>query len=185
VYGVINKSLREMMLGQYGEAAWERVLKRSGVSSDSFLTMCSYDDSVTYQLAHAAAEELNINLSDALKAFGVHWVEHTLATNYETLARAAGGDMLEFLANLNGLHDRISSTFIDYQPPEFEVANHGEDLVSVLYISTREGLTPFVEGLLIGLSRRFNQDIDIVSIEPLPVELGEKTLFTCRLGSPR
>jgi len=182
VYGVINKSLRDMMLNQYGEQAWERVFKRSGVPDDSFLAMRSYDDAITYQLAHAAADELNIDVQSALKSFGVHWVEHTLPSSYETLARAAGGDMLQFLGNLNALHDRISSTFIDYLPPEFEVKHLPDGRVEVIYISTRVGLTPFVEGLLIGLGDRFEQRVDIHEINPLPVSEGEKTAFIITLS---
>ena len=54
--------------------------------------------------------------ADALRAFGVHWVENTVAKQYETLMRAAGSDMLGFLAT--DTHDRISSTFwIIARPP--------------------------------------------------------------------
>ena len=45
----------------------------------------------------------------------VHWVENTVAKQCETLMHLAGSDM--FLGNLNNLHDRISSTFLDYRPP--------------------------------------------------------------------
>ena len=37
---------------------WEEVLKTSGVPEDSFLTMRTYDDAITYQLAGAASEVL-------------------------------------------------------------------------------------------------------------------------------
>ena len=126
MYGVINKSLRDMVIEQFGEAKWSEVLQRSGVPDDSFLAMQSYDDDVTYKLAQACADEMQIDLGDALRAFGVHWVENTVAKQYETLMRAAGSDMLGFLGNLNNLHDRISSTFLNYRPPAFEIRCLGE-----------------------------------------------------------
>lgn len=181
MYGVINKSLREMVLGQFGEAAWQRVLTRSGVGEDSFLSMQSYDDAITYQLAQACAEELGIDLADALKAFGVHWIEHTLAKDYNSLANTCGDDLVTFLSNLNALHDRISSTFLDYQPPGFSVERMPDGHVHIVYTSTRVGLTPFVEGLLEGLAGRFNQPMEIVEQQPLAVEEGEQTAFTLRM----
>ena len=65
MYGVINKSLKEMVIEQFGMERWESVLSRSGVPADSFLSMRSYDDERTYALAHACADELQIPLPDA------------------------------------------------------------------------------------------------------------------------
>lgn len=182
MYGVINKSLRDMVVEQFGEAKWSEVLQRSGVPDDSFLAMQSYDDDITYSLAQACADEMEIDLSDALRAFGVHWVENTVAKQYETLMRAAGSDMLSFLGNLNNLHDRISSTFLNYRPPSFEIKKDGGEQVEILYLSERVGLTPFVEGLLHGLAARFNQEMAIIEIVPQPVARGEQTLFKLSMG---
>ena len=182
MYGVINKSLRDMVIEQFGEAKWSEVLQRSGVPDDSFLAMQSYDDDVTYKLAQACADEMQIDLGDALRAFGVHWVENTVAKQYETLMRAAGSDMLGFLGNLNNLHDRISSTFLNYRPPAFEIQDGDGEDVKILYLSERVGLTPFVEGLLRGLADRFNQQMEIIDIAPQKVAKGEQTLFTVRMA---
>lgn len=182
MYGVINKSLRDMMVEQYGDLAWGNVLQRSGCPHDSFLAMRSYDDSVTYHLAQAAAEELGIELDDALRAFGVHWIEHTIHKHYDTLARAAGSNLIQFLSNLNALHDRISSTFLDYQPPEFDIRTRDDGVVELTYVSQRVGLTPFVEGLITGLGKRFGETVVIHNIESIAVSSGEKSLFTLTIG---
>lgn len=181
MYGVINRSLREMVVGQFGQQRWESVLKRSGVPDDSFLSMRSYDDSITYSLAQACSEELELDLTDALRAFGVHWIEHTLSSQYDSLARSAGSSLIEFLKNLNALHDRISSTFLDYQPPEFHLTTLEDGRFELLYVSLREGLTPFVEGLIHGLAARFDEPVIIETIETLPVASGEKTRFFIKL----
>jgi len=182
MYGVINKSLRDMVVEQFGDSKWQEVLLRSGVPDDSFLAMQSYDDDITYSLAQACADEMAIDLSDALRAFGVHWVENTVARQYESLLRAAGSDMLGFLSNLNNLHDRISSTFLNYRPPNFKVEERNENNVDIFYVSERVGLTPFVEGLLHGMAQRFNQSMEILEIEPQAVDAGERTLFKVRMG---
>jgi len=177
MYGVVNKSLKEMMVNQFGDERWQKVLKQSGVAADSFLSMRAYDDDVTYKLAQAAADELQIDLNDALRAFGVHWVEHTAAKEYNALMRATGGDMLSFLENLNSLHDRISSTFLNYRPPSFIVDRDSASGVSIQYTSERVGLTPFVEGLLNGLASWFGESMTILDIKPEAVDAGEKSTF--------
>ena len=58
MYGLINNALKSMIVEQFGEEQWQQVLSASGVPEDSFLTMRSYDDQVTYALAGAASDTL-------------------------------------------------------------------------------------------------------------------------------
>ena len=182
MYGVINKSLKEMVIEQFGTERWSSILERSGVPADSFLSMRSYDDQRTYALAQACADELGISLADALRAFGVHWIEHTVARDYSALMSAAGNSLVEFLKNLNALHDKISSTFLDYRPPTFEITSKPGGEVDVLYTSERTGLTPFVEGLMIALGKRFNEPLEVLNIEAIKVDSGEQSRFSLRFG---
>jgi len=177
VYGVINKSLRDMVIEGYGEAMWEQVLAKAGVPGDSFLAMRSYDDEITFRLAVASSDALGIDVDTALYAFGQHWVGHTLVRDYDALVRSTGSSMLEFLENLNELHDRISTTFLDYQPPEFRVSDLENGRMEVQYISHREGLNSFVSGLLVALSDRFNEPMSIEAVEDLSPESGTHTKF--------
>ena len=178
MYGVINKSLREMVTEGHGEAIWAQVLAKAGVPSDSFLAMRSYDDEITFRLAVASSDVLGVDVDTALHAFGKHWVNHTLARDYDALVRSTGSTMLEFLENLNELHDRISTTFLEYQPPEFRVSELEKNRMEVEYISHREGLNSFVAGLLIALSERFNEPMSISAIEDLSVDAGTHTKFS-------
>ena len=177
MYGVINKSLRDMVIEGYGEAIWEQVLAKAGVPGDSFLAMRSYDDEITFRLAVASSDALGIDVDTALYAFGQHWVGHTLVRDYDALVRSTGSSMLEFLENLNELHDRISTTFLDYQPPEFRVSDLENGRMEVQYISHREGLNSFVSGLLVALSERFNEPMSIEAVENLSPESGTHTKF--------
>lgn len=176
MYGLINNSLKGMILDRFGEEQWQQVLAASGVPEDSFLTMRSYDDSITYSLAGAASEVLGAPVEDCLEMFGEYWVLETATKSYNMLLNAAGGDMIEFLGNMNALHDRITSTFLDYVPPEFFVEQqNGNHLIH--YVSQREGLTPFVVGLLKGLAQRFECELTILSQTQRQVDKGEHTVF--------
>ncbi len=182
MYGLINKALRDMVTEHHGPCIWGRILAESGVPPDSFLTMRSYDDDVTYDLAGATAQVMDAPVADCLKLFGQYWMTDTAPRHYGMLLDASGDTALEFLGNLNALHDRITTTFIDYRPPTFDVEPQDDGTALVDYISTREGLTPFVEGLLDGIALRFGTTIEVLSITPVPVDSGEHTRFHLRIG---
>ncbi len=181
MYGLINNSLKDMILQQFGEEKWRQVLAVSGVPEDSFLSMRRYDDSITYDLAGAASEVLGAPVAACLEMFGEHWVLETANKSYGMLLDSAGQDMLGFLQNLNALHDRITSTFLDYVPPEFQVEQKGEHHL-VHYRSKRQGLTPFVVGLLKGLAVRFNSRMTILSQTEVEVEQGAHTIFEVEIS---
>jgi hypothetical protein len=176
VYGLINNALKGMIIKEFGEEQWQQVLSRSGVSEDSFLSMRSYDDSVTYALAGSASEVVGAPVDTCLEMFGQYWVEEVAGKSYGMLMNAAGQDMVAFLGNMNALHDRITSTFINYVPPEFYVEQKG-DRYLIHYISRREGLTAFVVGLLKGLASRFGNGIIFHSQVSMEVELGAHIVF--------
>jgi len=182
MYGLINNSLKSMIIEQFGEEQWQQVLSASGVPDDSFLTMRSYDDKITYALAGAASEVLGAPVDACLEMFGQYWVLETASKSYGMLLDAAGQDMLEFLGNMNALHDRITSTFLSYVPPEFFVESK-DDHYLIHYVSKREGLTPFVVGLLKGLATRFDCELTILSQTEMPVDSGAHTVFAIEISN--
>lgn len=177
MYGLINSALQNMIREKFGEEEWDRVLEASGVPPDSFLTMRSYDDKITYDLAHAASEVLGAPVDACLEMFGEYWVLETATKSYGPLLDAAGGDMVSFLNNMNALHDRITSTFLNYRPPEFQVEDRDKGFYRIHYMSEREGLVPFVVGLLKGLAKRFECQIDILKQEQLKTAEGTHAVF--------
>ena len=104
--------------------------------------------------------------------FGHYWATVTAVEAYGTLMDATGTNLVEFLENVNILHDRITSTFIGYIPPYFEVDHHNNE-VALTYESKREGLTPFVCGIVRGLAERFDCEVTFGEVEMLPAESGE------------
>ena len=155
----------------------KKTLEASGVPPDCFLTMRSYDDSIVYDLVAATSRVLAAPAEKCLELFGRYWLLNSAPRSYSNLLEVTGQDLLEFLENLDALHDRITSTFTDFKPPTFRLERHSENKAKLHYISTRQGLTPFVEGLLYGTAERFSVSLDIVDTESLPVGKGEHTVF--------
>jgi hypothetical protein len=177
MYGLINKSLKQMILESYGEEKWQAVQAQAGVPPDSYLTLRSYDDEITYQLVDAASHVLGAPAETCLEMFGQYWVREVASKSYEILMNAAGSDMVEFLQNLNGLHDRITTTFIDYVPPSFEIESQGGSRYQLYYRSQREGLSAFVVGLVKGLGERYASKVIFHDQQDLATDAGSHTVF--------
>ena len=179
MYGLINGALQEMITTSYGEEVWAEVLERSGVPESSFLAMQHYDDAYTYQLAGSAAEVLDAPLDTCLEMFGGFWIKEVATRSFAVLMETTGNNTVDFLHNLNGLHDRITSTFLDYVPPEFRVepVPDSESQYLVHYYSKRLGLTPFVTGLLKGLAEHFGDELHILDLNTVEKDNNTHAIF--------
>jgi hypothetical protein len=161
MYGMVNKAMEELVIQNYGEPIWHAVLKRSGVEVDFFISNEPYDDAITYQLAGAIAAELQIPLADVLFVFGEWWILKTTQEKYGGLMRSGGQNLKEFLINLPQFHSHIMLMYPKLTPPEFRISDRTETSLNVHYLSKREGLGDFVKGLLSGLAKLYETDVDI------------------------
>lgn len=164
MYGLVNKSIQDLITTNYGLEKWELIKSTSGIDIDYFISTEPYDDSVTYRLASAAAEVLKITVNDVLFTFGEWWVLKTGSEKYGGLMKAGGSNLREFLINLPLFHDRIMLIYPKLTPPEFEISNLSEDSLVLHYYSKREGLVGFVKGLVSGLAKLFKTKVDIIHI---------------------
>jgi hypothetical protein len=71
MYGLINSAMQDMIVEKFGEEQWATIHAHSRVPEDSFLTMRSYDDALTYQLVSSASEVLKAPVDTCLEMFGV------------------------------------------------------------------------------------------------------------------
>jgi hypothetical protein len=165
MYGIVNKAIEDLVKVNFGEAKWEAVKKRSGVEVDYFLSNEPYDDAITYQLAGAVAEEMEMPVEKVLEAFGEWWILKTGKEKYGGLMQAGGNNLKEFLINLPVFHNRIMLMYPKLTPPEFQVSNVEENSIQIHYFSKREGLQEFVRGLLSGLGKMYETPVRIELLE--------------------
>jgi len=71
MYGIVNKAIEGLVTENYGEAVWQKVKVRSEINVSNFVSNESYDDSITYKLAVAASDVLEVLLYQVLFLFGV------------------------------------------------------------------------------------------------------------------
>lgn len=165
MYGIINKSIKDLVTTKFGSDKWEEVLKSSGINIEYFLSNEPYDDEITYKLAHAVARVVNITVDDVFLVFGEWWVIKTCNEKYAGLMQSGGNSLREFLINLPLFHNRIMLIYPKLTPPEFKISEVGERSIQLHYFSKRQGLQQFVKGLLQGLSKMYETpaQIDLVA----------------------
>jgi hypothetical protein len=161
MYGIVNKAIEELVIENFGEKKWEAIKERSSVDLPFFVSNEPYPDDITYRLASAVFEEMNMSLSDVLVAFGEWWVLRTSKQKYGSLMDAGGTNLKEFLLNLPAFHNRIMLIYPKLMPPEFRITELGENSIWVHYYSQREGLQDFVRGLLQGLGKMYETPVSV------------------------
>ncbi len=166
MYGLVNRAVEEMVRSRFDEATWERIKERAGLADTAgFAPLRTYPDAVTYALVGAASEELSTPAAALLEAFGEFWILETAERHYGQLMRICGNSLGDFLRNLDQMHTRISLTFPEMRPPSFEVTDETADGLHLHYRSERDGLAPFVIGLIRGLGKSFKTNIEITQLE--------------------
>ena len=165
MYGIVNKAIEDLVKTNFGEHIWDAVKKRSGVDIDYFLSSEPYDDAITYKLAGAVSEEMNMPVGKVLEAFGEWWILKTGKEKYGGLMEAGGKNLREFLINLPLFHNRIMLMYPKLTPPEFKISDVEETSIRIHYYSKREGLQEFVRGLLQGLGKMYSTPVDIILLQ--------------------
>ena len=165
MYGIVNKAIEDLVISNFGEEKWEAVKTRSGVDIDFFISNEPYDDDITFKLAVAVSEEMNIPVSAVLQTFGEWWILKTGKEKYGGLMDAGGNSLREFLINLPAFHYRVMLIYPKLTPPEFKVSNVEETSIHVHYFSKRNGLLEFVRGLLTGLGKMYSTPMNVELIQ--------------------
>lgn len=161
MYGIVNKAIEDLVKETYGLEKWEAVKKRVGSDIDFFISNEPYPDHITYNLVGAISEEMNLPVSEVLRAIGEWWVLRTGREKYGSLMEAGGATLQEFLANLPAFHSRVMFIYPNVTPPEFKLSDQTQKSVCVHYFSKRAGLQEFVWGLLQGLGKMYDTPVSI------------------------
>ena len=152
MYGLINDSIRRLVLEEAGEPAWDRIVDSAGTGQRTFAALYYYDDALTYALVDAASQELDTPADDLLRRFGNYWSTRIAPESFGGYLDAAGRDLRRILEGLDAMHARLQHLFPKLRPPSIEVELPQPHVIRVHYRSSREGLAPFTQGLLEGLA---------------------------------
>nr|XP_008104486.1 PREDICTED: guanylate cyclase soluble subunit beta-2 isoform X1 [Anolis carolinensis] len=147
MYGFINTCLKSLVVEKYGEEIWEKLRVQTGVE-DTFLTFEVYRDEITMQLIDKACKILDVPPDMVLKQFGEYFFEFCKRSGYDHMLRTLGGNLYEFIENLDALHSYLSLSYQKMNAPSFRVEKNGDGSMHLHYYSDRRGLCHIVPGII-------------------------------------
>lgn len=180
MYGMIHAAARDMVRRSHGEALWNDIVAGAGLTDDAFLSMKSYDDSVMGTLLTEIVAHTGMTLESCLDNLGVHWILETANQHYKILLDSYGPDLWSLFRNLDHMHDRISSSMPAFNAPSFRLESVSANEHKLYYHSARQGLTPFVQGLLKGLAIKYGRSLHVSVISEERSAQGQQTVFAIR-----
>jgi hypothetical protein len=63
MYGIINQSIQDLVVKEFGEETWLKIIAKSKIDVHEFQNHQVYDDTYNYRLAAAVSEVLNTDLN--------------------------------------------------------------------------------------------------------------------------
>ncbi|KFV12361.1 Guanylate cyclase soluble subunit beta-2, partial [Tauraco erythrolophus] len=154
-YGFINTCLKSLVVEKYGEETWEKLRLQAGVQ-DSFLTFEVYRDEITMQLVDKACKILG-TCHCASKKNQPGFFEFCKRSGYDHMLRTLGGNLYEFIENLDALHSYLSLSYQaisflffpqEMNAPSFRVEKNEDGSMHLHYYSDRRGLCHIVPGII-------------------------------------
>lgn len=161
MYGMIHKGARHAVIKVFGEEAWEKSLSVSGLSEEHLISAAHYDDVMTYSLIEAISLQCNMTLNEVLRAAGRHWVEYTIAAGYGDIIALTGRNLVEFIENLDRMHESLNRTLPKAVLPSFQLISATPNRLEVIYKSQRDGLEELVLGIFEGVLEYFDEQMEI------------------------
>ncbi|TDG96370.1 hypothetical protein EPR50_G00239450 [Perca flavescens] len=122
---------------------------------DTFMTYTVYDDILTLSLVHEACLLLDVSADVFLKLFGEHFFLFCKQAGYDTMLRTLGGNLIEFIGNLDSLHSYLALSYQEMNAPSFRVEMTDDGKMLLHYYSDRKGLYHIVPGIMEAVAREF------------------------------
>ncbi len=122
MHGLINRSIQSFLRDTYGGALWDSVAADTGIGSQGFEALMSYDDALTDTLIDAAALRLCKPRDALLEDVGIYLVARE---PLRRLLRFGGVDYADFLQSLDELPDRVRLAVPELEMPDLSLTAAG------------------------------------------------------------
>uniref|UniRef100_A0A8C8CQS1 guanylate cyclase n=1 Tax=Oncorhynchus tshawytscha TaxID=74940 RepID=A0A8C8CQS1_ONCTS len=154
IYGFINTCLKSLVIEKFGEETWEKLRTLAEVQ-DTFMTYEIYDDVITLRLVQEACTMLDMPSEVVLKLFGEYFFSFCKMAGYDTMLRTLGGNLVEFIENLDALHSYLALSYQEMNAPSFRVEKNDDGRMLLHYYSDRKGLYHIVPGIIEAVAKDF------------------------------
>ncbi|XP_064636664.1 guanylate cyclase soluble subunit beta-1-like isoform X2 [Lineus longissimus] len=162
-HGFVKHALERMIVRKYGEETWEEIKNISNARFESdFLLGLFNDEQLTYDVVEAAAQVVGTQKAKIWELFGEMFFEFCEDSGYDKILQVLGGTLMEFLENLDALHDHLSTIYPGMRAPSFRCMEKENGAILLYYYSERPGLEHVVVGLVKSVARELHgKDVNV------------------------
>ena len=166
MYGMLLESVQFYLTEKYGEAKWEEIRERAGISDHMFVTHKRYSESVMKKIADVAeeilGEEAVMVSDDFMQYFGSCFVKFFSHYGYDRIIRVSGRHLRDFLIGIDNLHEHMRFGYPKMMSPSFFCEEETSTGLTLHYISKRKGYMFYVIGQVKEIASSFyNLEVEI------------------------
>lgn len=162
--GTIAKCLQEMVVDNFGQDKWEKVLTNAGMNAGTkFLTIADVDDAAVINVFQSAQKTLGITWSQACDAFGDYWVNVysvKLYNHYLTKYDNAK----DFIMGMDKLHVSVTNSMANARPPRFDF-EWTDDKTLIMHYKSERNLIDLLVGLAKGVGKYFKENLKVTKLD--------------------
>ncbi|XP_010148851.1 PREDICTED: guanylate cyclase soluble subunit beta-2-like [Eurypyga helias] len=120
---------------------------------------------------------IKVSFADmVLREFGEYFFEFCKRSGYDHMLRTLGGNLYEFIENLDALHSYLSLSYQEMNAPSFRVEKNEDGSMHLHYYSDRRGLCHIVPGIIGAAALDFfNIEISMEIVNQTEEEEEERT----------
>lgn len=148
MHGLVNRALQVFVRDTHGEDAWTTLIRAMDLGFDSFESMLSYEDEITFRLIDTACHQLCRDRRDFLEDLGTYLISHDNVGAVRRLMRFGGDSFLDFLFSLDELNDRARLAVPELTLPAIEVTKTDPTDYQVMVGPGLEGFSNVLVGVL-------------------------------------
>jgi hypothetical protein len=156
MYGMIHRSVRQMVLDNLGEDAWYAIEQKLDIGPSELLSGMPYNDALTIAIISEASARLNLSMDTGMFELGRYWIRYADGGSLAPIMNFTGQTLASFIENLDRMHLAVSAAMPGTRLPSFTTISSAPGHLLVEYRSDRTGMEDFVIGLFDGLITRFH-----------------------------
>jgi predicted hydrocarbon binding protein len=158
--GVFHRGLKEFVVEEYGQEAWDAAREEAGVEAQVYLPVDTRPDAEFISLVETVPQEVGESPFDLLEEFG-RFLAPRLIDTYGGRVVDDGWGPLDLIASLESrVHDPLRSHNAELNPPRVDCRRETDDRAVVVYESPRR-LCPIARGLLVGVGDHYDETLTV------------------------
>lgn len=159
MHGIIFAGLKKYVAANFGNEAWNSLLKEAGVGPKIYLPTQTYSDQEILALVTAASQKTGLPAQVLLEGFG-EFIVTDLVTIYRSMIKPEWRT-LDLIENTeSSMHKAVRLRDRGATPPTLVVSRPSPTEVVVVYSSARR-MCGVAKGILKGIARYYDERITI------------------------